>query len=95
MAKITKKELMLQTVDNPYDPFTQFDEWYHFDTEEKQHYTYQYLDRIVELSPNMTPLERENAYDKAMKEIVSYNPELYRLVSKDVETDTFSETYDF
>ena len=39
-------EVMLTTVDNPYDPFTQFDEWLMFD-EDHGYHTCSYLARIA------------------------------------------------
>lgn len=37
MAKLT--EWWLTTTDNPFDPFTQFDDWYRFDEIEKRYAT--------------------------------------------------------
>ena len=35
---------MLTTIDNPYDPFTEYDRWLEFD-EEKGYFTNSYLQR--------------------------------------------------
>ena len=43
------KELMLSTSDNPYNPFTQFREWYAFDIANGYN-TCSYLARVCELS---------------------------------------------
>ena len=37
---------MLTTIDNPFDPFTQFDDWLRFD-EEKGYHTCQFLAKIA------------------------------------------------
>ena len=41
------KEYMLSTLDNPYNPFTQYEEWYNFDCQ-KGYYTCSYLAREFE-----------------------------------------------
>ena len=45
-------QVMLTTKDNPYDPFTQWDDWYAFD-EEQGYCTSGYLARIVKTSNEM------------------------------------------
>ena len=52
------KEFMLTTFDNPYDPFTQFDEWFHFDME-KGYNSCEYLARISRTSEELS----ENDFD--------------------------------
>jgi hypothetical protein len=46
MTNVKLNQSMLTTEDNPFDPFTQFDEWYAFDVE-KEYYTCAYLARIA------------------------------------------------
>lgn len=67
-----KKEMMLTTTDNPYDPFTQFDDWYAFDVS-KGYNTCAYLARIAVLSDEMSDKERDSEIDVAIDEIVQYN----------------------
>ena len=43
---MAKAQCMLTTIDNPYNPFTQFSKWFMFDTE-KGYNSCGYLDRIV------------------------------------------------
>ena len=43
------RECMITTFDNPYDPFTQFNHWFLFDTE-KGYNTCAYLDRVAKVS---------------------------------------------
>ena len=63
---------MLTTVDNPFNPFTQFDEWYAYDVS-KEYYTCAYLARITKSSDDLSELDQQLAIDSAMDEIVSLN----------------------
>lgn len=64
------EEVMLTTVDNPYDPFTQFDDWYAFDLRQGYN-TCEYLARICytsdALSDELNAAEIERAIDEAVK----------------------------
>jgi len=60
------------TLDNPYDYFTQFDEWYAFDTE-KGYNTCAYLARIANTSKEMSDADYEQAVNDAVDEIVRLN----------------------
>ena len=44
---------MLTTIDNPFDPFDQFDEWYAFDTQ-KGYYSCDYVARLAYTSPELS-----------------------------------------
>ena len=63
---------MLTTIDNPYSPFSQFDEWYAYD-ESQGYHSCSYLARIAKTSNELS--ERENAIEqeKAIDEIISLN----------------------
>lgn len=91
MTKV-KNEMMITTVDNPFDPFTEFQDWYNYDCL-KQYFTYNYLDRIVNITKEMSKKEVDEAYDLGMKQIVSYNPELYKLVFKEVQVDETNDLF--
>ena len=60
------------TLDNPYDYFTQFDEWYAFDTE-KGYNTCAYIARIANTSKEMSDADYELAVNDAVDEIVRLN----------------------
>lgn len=60
------------TMDNPWDFFTQFDEWYEFDTENGYN-TCAYVARIANTSHDMSPKEEEEAINKAVDEILRLN----------------------
>ena len=75
---------MLTTTDNPYDPFTQFDEWFAFD-EQHGYHTCGYLGRIAKTSPDLSPRDQIFAVNQAIDEIVRYNIYgNYKKVSKNI-----------
>lgn len=64
--------LMITTVDNPYSPFTQFEEWNSFDIS-KGYNTMNYICRIAKTSPDFTEEETEREFDRAIMEIARLN----------------------
>ena len=64
-----KPEFMLTTLDNPFNPFTQFDEWNTYDMQ-KGYHTNAYLARIVSTSDEVSEEQQALDIDKAMNEIV-------------------------
>lgn len=68
----SSKEYMLSTVDNPFDPFNQFDEWLVWD-HNAGYDTPALLDRIVNQSDEMSEADQAQAIDLAMDEIVREN----------------------
>lgn len=76
-------EYMLTTVDNPYNPFTEFDPWYAFDVAHGYH-TCDYLARIVISSDELSDAEEDQAINDAMDEIIEMNGfAIYKKVSSD------------
>lgn len=76
-------ETMLTTIDNPFDPFTQFDEWYAFD-ESKGYHTCGYLARITKSSDELSEADEELAIELAIDEIVRINIlGIYKKVTKE------------
>ena len=65
-------EMMLTTIDNPFNPFTQWDEWKRYD-EDKKYYTCSYLARIAKNSDDLSEADYNKAIDDAIEEIVSLN----------------------
>ena len=66
------REVFITTADNPFDPKTQFDEWYSFDT----HMGYNsssYLARLVNTSDSLSDACNEYEIEQAVDEIVKYN----------------------
>lgn len=77
-------DVMLTTIDNPFDPFTQFDDWYTFD-QDHQYYTCEYLARIAKSSPELSSLDERIAIESAIDEIVKLNVlGIYKKVTKEL-----------
>lgn len=76
--------LMLTTTDNPYDPFTQFDQWYAFD-ERHGYHTCGYIDRIAKSSSALSPEDQIASINDAIREILRVNLYgNYKKVSRDI-----------
>ncbi len=85
-----EKEHMLTTIDNPFSPFDQFEEWYQFDME-KGYNTCGFLARIAISDSDNEDLDRM-ATEAAIEEICKYNVlGIYKSVTRDdfdvVKTD--------
>ena len=77
----------LTTTDNPYDPFTQFDAWFRFD-EDKGYHSCAYLARIARTSDQLSAVENEQEIERAIDDIVKYNPlGIYKKVKETVEPE--------
>lgn len=63
---------MLTTVDNPFNPFDKFDEWYAYDTD-KGYNSCSYLDRIALTSDQMSEEENAKEIERAIDEIIKYD----------------------
>jgi hypothetical protein len=76
-------EHMLTTIDNPYNPFTHFKEWYAFDTHAGYHTT-AYLARIVRSSPDLSEADQSLAIEQGIDEIIEENVlGIYIRITKD------------
>lgn len=79
---------MLTTFDNPYNPFTHFDQWFMFDTE-KGYNTCAYLGRIARTSDEMTEEEYNRAIEAAIDEIIKFDfRNIYKKVHKNKKKET-------
>lgn len=82
---------MLTTVDNPYNPFTHFQEWLSFDIGAGYH-TLAFLARITKSSDELSEADQSLAIEEAIEEIVRENVlGIYRKVTHDGEPSIESE----
>ena len=63
---------MLTTLDNPYNPFTHYDEWFVFDTTEG-YYTNAYLARVTFSSDEMSEADQMQAIEQGMDDILEFD----------------------
>ena len=85
---LEEKDILLTTKDNPYNPFTEYDDWKYFDEIEKHYNTEAYIAREVGmLDFNLTEDQIAHERVKAFNEIIRLNDELgldiYTLVSRE------------
>lgn len=69
----SSNDVMLTTLDNPWDPFTRFDDWYAFD-EQAGYHTCGLLARFTISSDELAEVDQELAIVEAMREIIEINP---------------------
>ena len=74
-------ECAITTADNPFDPFDQFDDWFRFD-QDKGYNSCSYLARVAHTSDSLTDEENEVEIERAIDEIIFFNPEIYRKVRR-------------
>ena len=67
-----RPEYMLTTVDNPYDPWTQWDEWFAWDQSAGYH-TPGLLARVARTSDDLSEADEHLAIQQAIDEIVLEN----------------------
>ncbi len=79
-----RQQCMLTTVDNPFDPFEQFDSWFLFDVE-KGYNSCAYLGRIARTSDQLSDEENDEEVERAIDEIIKYDfMNIYKKVKKQV-----------
>lgn len=75
------KDVWITTVDNPFDPFTQWDRWFNFDEQNN----YKTCERVARLahcnSDNLTEKENRGLLTQAITRLFEfYGPEVYQIV---------------
>lgn len=65
------RRVRLTTVDNPYNPFTDWDQWFMYDMS-KGYYTCERLASIGTTSSQLSDEENEEMLEEAMNKIIPY-----------------------
>lgn len=83
MAEISSQvDHMLTTVDNPWNPFTDYVEWFQFD-QDMGYATPGLLARIANVSLDLSEADFELAIEQAMKEICDENASgMHKLITR-------------
>jgi len=66
------EDYLITTIDNPYNPWTNWDQWYAYD-EIAGYHTCSYLDRVMSTSDQLSDEEYNKEYDEAVDEIIRYD----------------------
>ncbi len=66
-------EYRLTTIDNPFDPFDQFKDWYKYDVDQG-YFTCNYLASIANFSDYFTEQEQQIEINKAIDAIMNADP---------------------
>ena len=73
----------LTTIDNPFDPFDDFDKWFAFD-EAKGYHTCSYLARIAKTCDEFSDEDQNEEVNRAIDEIIKYNLRgIYKKVTRE------------
>lgn len=77
------RDVMITTIDNPYNPFTDFEKWNRFDRQ-KGYNTLQYLGRVAKTSIHLSDADNLVAAENAIDDICRLNVlGLYKKVIKE------------
>lgn len=76
-------EFAITTIDNPYNPFLDFESWYLFDVV-KGYNTCGYLARVIESFPKNPDTEESSITEKAIDQIIKYD---FRNIYKKIKRD--------
>lgn len=79
-------KMMLTTIDNPFDPFKQFDEWYAFD-HRKGYNCCEYLARVATFSDDVSEEDQDVSIEDAIREIIEINPNGMYTIALDESAD--------
>ncbi len=79
-----KRRVSITTIDNPFNPLEDFDNWFLFDVE-KGYYTSNKLGRLTNLTDEMTEKEENEEVERAIDRLIEIDPlDLYiKVVQED------------
>lgn len=63
---------LISTVDNPYDPYTQFDAWFRYDVD-KGYNSCALLDRVARTSDALSEEENNAEIERAIDSIIKFD----------------------
>ena len=76
-------KVALTTIDNPFNPFVDFDSWFMFDID-KGYNSCAYLARIAKTSDSLSDEENDEELERAIDEIIKYDfLNIYKKIKRD------------
>jgi hypothetical protein len=66
-------QVALTTTDNPWDYFTEYDRWHHFDAVEHDYCTDETIARIAKIDPLLPPAILEDIWKEAIDFVCKLN----------------------
>ena len=79
------KEVTATTIDNPFNPFNDFDSWFMFDVE-KGYYTSSKLGRLTHLTDDMSQQEENKEVERAVDRLIEIDPlDIYIKITRETE----------
>ena len=67
------RRVNITTIDNPFNPFDDFNSWFMFDVE-KGYYTSSKIARLTHLTDDMTEKEENEEIERAIDELIKVDP---------------------
>ena len=67
------RQANITTIDNPFNPFDDFNSWFMFDIE-KGYYTSSKVARLVKLTEDMTEKEESEEIERAIDRLIEIDP---------------------
>lgn len=87
-----ERRVNITTVDNPFDPFDDFDHWFQFDTE-KGYYTSSKLARLTNLRNDMSETEEAEEIERAIDRLIEIDPfDMYIKVTRNDDNEGRGES---
>ena len=84
-------EVAITTLDNPFDPFDQFEEWLLFDSE-KGYNTSGVLDRLTNITDDMTEIEERTEIERGIDRMIELDfMNIYKKVVRKSEDESGEE----
>lgn len=68
-----KRQICITTIDNPFDPFDDYNSWFMFDVE-KGYYSSSKIARLVKTTNDMTEKEEIEAIERAIDRLIEIDP---------------------
>lgn len=68
----SENDVLITTLDNPWNPFTNFMDWYKYDRDQLGYCTWSYLCRVARINDDtMSDAEIDKEYERAIDEIIA------------------------